>query len=68
MYKRQLLQCYLEYLGVEPGRIQFSWVSASEGNRFAEVVTKVTNDIKKLGPARRLNINAGQPVAEEGAR
>ncbi|MBC7234405.1 MAG: hydrogenase iron-sulfur subunit [Chloroflexi bacterium] len=53
-----LLQRYLEYLGIEPGRVQFSWVSASEGGRFAEVVTKVTNDIKKLGPARRLNINA----------
>lgn len=53
-----LLQRYLEYLGIEKGRVQFSWVSASEGGRFAEVVTKVTEDIKKLGPARRLNINA----------
>lgn len=52
-----LLQRYLEYLGVEKGRVQFSWVSASEGARFAEVVTKVTDDIKKLGPSRRLNIN-----------
>ena len=53
-----LLQRYLEYLGIEKGRVQFSWVSASEGGRFAEVVTKVTEDIRKLGPARRLNINA----------
>ena len=52
-----LLQRYLEYLGIEKGRVQFSWVSASEGARFAEVVTKVTDDIKKLGPSRRLNIN-----------
>jgi F420-non-reducing hydrogenase iron-sulfur subunit len=60
-----LLQRYLEYLGMEPGRVQFSWVSASEGNRFAEVVTKVTNDIKALGPCRRLNINAPSRAAEE---
>jgi len=59
-----LLQSYLEYLGIEPGRIQFSWVSASEGGRFAEVITKVTNDIRKLGPTRRLSINRA-PVAQE---
>lgn len=53
-----LLQRYLEYLGIEKGRVQFSWVSASEGARFAEVVTRVTEDIKRLGPSRRLNINA----------
>ena len=53
-----LLQRYLAYLGIEEGRVQFSWVSASEGVRFAEVVTKVTNDVKALGPLRRLNIKA----------
>ena len=53
-----LLQRYLEYLGIEKGRVQFSWVSASEGARFAEVVTRVTEDVRKLGPSRHLNINA----------
>jgi len=57
-----LLQRYLEYLGIEKGRVQFSWVSASEGARFAEVVTRVTEDVKKLGPSRRLNVNANAPV------
>ena len=59
-----LLQRYLEYLGIEKGRVQFSWVSASEGARFAEVVTKVTDDIKALGPLRRLNINAPAAITE----
>lgn len=59
-----LLQRYLEYLGIEKGRVQFSWVSASEGGRFAEVVTRVTEDVKKLGPSRRLNINAVTPIYE----
>lgn len=53
-----LLQRYLEYLGIEPGRVQFSWISASEGGRFAEIVTRVTNDVLQLGPATHLNINS----------
>ena len=51
-----MLQRYLEYLGVEKGRVQFSWVSASEASRFAEVVTKVTEDVRLLGPNRRLRM------------
>ena len=43
---------FLEYLGIEPQRLQASWVSASEGGKFAEVVTEVTNDLKKVGPNR----------------
>jgi len=63
-----LLQRYLEYLGVEKGRVQFSWVSASEGARFAEVVTKVTNDVKALGPSRRLTIKAAAPARQAEAQ
>lgn len=61
MYARRrfaLLQRYLTYLGIEPGRVQFSWVSASEGGRFAEVVTRVTETVRALGPAKRLNVRA----------
>jgi coenzyme F420-reducing hydrogenase delta subunit len=57
-----LLQRYLEYIGIERGRVQFSWVSASEGARFAEVVTTVTHDVKALGPSRRLNVKAAAPA------
>jgi len=41
---------FLEYMGVEPQRIQASWVSASEGGKFAEVVTEVTKGLKEVGP------------------
>jgi F420-non-reducing hydrogenase iron-sulfur subunit len=44
----------LEYVGIEPGRVQFSWVSASEGGRFSDLVRQVSEDVKKLGPQRRL--------------
>ena len=49
-----LLKDFLEYLGIEPGRVQFSWVSASEGSRFAELAKKVIKDVKELGPANKL--------------
>ena len=49
-----ILKPLLEFVGIEPERVQFSWISAGEGERFAQVVTKVTNDIKKIGPAKRL--------------
>lgn len=41
---------FLEYLGVEPQRIQASWVSASEGEKFTRVVTEVTEELKEIGP------------------
>jgi F420-non-reducing hydrogenase iron-sulfur subunit len=45
-----ILQKFLEYLGIDPRRVRMTWVSASEGNKFANVVKEVTEDIKKLGP------------------
>ena len=44
----------LAYVGIEPGRVQFSWVSASEGGRFSELVRQVSEDVRRLGPQRRL--------------
>ena len=52
--KFALLKGFLEYLGIEPGRVQFSWVSASEGGRFAGLIEKVVADVKKLGPGNKL--------------
>jgi len=49
-----LLNNLLDFVGIEPGRVHFSWVSASEGEQFAEVVKKVTDKVKTLGPATRL--------------
>jgi coenzyme F420-reducing hydrogenase delta subunit len=49
-----LLRQLLEFCGIEPGRVQFSWVSASEGQKFADVVTEVTTQVRALGPATRM--------------
>jgi len=45
-----LLQRLLEYVGIEPERFKFDWVSAAEGARFAEVVAELTESVKKVGP------------------
>lgn len=52
--KFAVLKPLLEFIGVEPNRVQFSWISAGEGDRFAKVVTKITEDVRELGPATRL--------------
>lgn len=48
--KFAIMKKYLDYLGIEPERVQFSWVSAAEGGRFAKIIEKVTDDIRKIGP------------------
>ena len=50
--KSATLKQFLEYLGIEEGRVQFSWVSAAEGVKFSQVIDEVTRDIKKLGPPK----------------
>jgi coenzyme F420-reducing hydrogenase delta subunit len=53
MYARRrftVLKKLLTTVGIDPERVQFTWVSASEGNRFAEVITDVTENVRNLGP------------------
>ena len=45
-----LLKTVLTTLHLEPERLQLSWVSAAEGNRYADVVNAFTAIIHKLGP------------------
>ncbi len=52
--KFALLKNFLGYIGIEPERVQFSWVSASEGGRFADLINRVVSDVKKLGPGEKL--------------
>ena len=45
-----LLKKLLPQFGIEPERLKLEWVSAAEGQRFAQVVTDFISEIKKLGP------------------
>jgi coenzyme F420-reducing hydrogenase delta subunit len=40
----------MEYMGVDPDRIHFSWISSAESTKFVHVVKDVTEKIKVLGP------------------
>jgi coenzyme F420-reducing hydrogenase delta subunit len=52
--KFALLKNFLEYIGIEPGRVNFSWVSAAEGEKFSKVVTDVIEQVKTLGAIHKL--------------
>ena len=45
-----LLHTLLEYIGIEKERFQIQWVSASEGKRWANVVSSFTEDLSRMGP------------------
>ena len=45
-----LLKNLIEYQGLEPGRLHFSWISSAEGVKFAEVANGVIEAVAKLGP------------------
>ena len=42
----------LEYVGIEPERVQFSWVAASEGPKMAQVIEEFVEGVRKAGPNR----------------
>jgi len=56
----RLLQEALEHMGVEPQRVKLTWVSASEGARFAQVVRDYVEEIRRLGPCA---LEVGEGVA-----
>ena len=53
-YKTQrriiMLKKFMEQMGINPNRLHLEWISASEGKKFAESITKFTNQIQELGP------------------
>ena len=48
-----LMRKLMEYIGIEPERFRVSWVSASEGDKFKNVIAEVTEDIRKIGPIKQ---------------
>jgi coenzyme F420-reducing hydrogenase delta subunit len=50
-----LLAGVFGFLGIERDRFLMSWVSASEGGRFAELVTGLTERVRALGPQTQLS-------------
>ena len=50
--KVEMAKRLLKAAGVEPERLRLEWISASEGERFAEVIREFTEEIKELGPVK----------------
>jgi hypothetical protein len=46
-----MLKRLLALTGVGSDRLKLEWVSASEGQRFAQLVTQFTEQIRKIGPS-----------------
>jgi F420-non-reducing hydrogenase iron-sulfur subunit len=45
------IRLMLQDFGIEEERFRLEWVSASEGPRFAQVVTEMTERLRELGPS-----------------
>jgi F420-non-reducing hydrogenase iron-sulfur subunit len=59
-----LIQKLISQFGIEPERVRLEWVSASEGDRYAEVVTEFTDQIRQMGPLNWGDVISAPPVEE----
>jgi F420-non-reducing hydrogenase iron-sulfur subunit len=72
MARMPLLKRLLVDLGIEPERFRHEWVSAAEGQKFAQLVTEMTEQVRKLGPLnwpgimRRRGVGHGQDLKPWG--
>ena len=46
----KLLQKMLDQFGIERDRVRLEWVSAAEGEKYAQVVRSMTEQVRSLGP------------------
>jgi coenzyme F420-reducing hydrogenase delta subunit len=46
----KLLKEMLPVFGIEPERLRLTWIGASDGIRFAEVMTVLVDQVKAMGP------------------
>lgn len=52
-----LIRRLIGYVGIDPRRFRVSWVSASEGLKFADLVREMVEEIKMLGPMKQFHDN-----------
>ena len=52
MRRFPLLKSLLKSYGIEDDRVRQAWISASEGQRFADLVIDMTERVRALGPSR----------------
>ncbi len=52
----------LDFAGIDVRRVVFSWVSAAEGAKWAELVDQVTDEVRALGPYGQIHDLSGTGV------
>ena len=56
--RMKLLKKLLEDMAIDPRRLRFEYISASEGAKFASVVTEFVDELKKMGPSPLKEVKA----------
>ena len=57
----------LAHIGVEPERLRLEWIAASEGNRFAEVMSGFARKLRELGPLGQEEGSGAQGSGAQGS-
>ena len=52
-----IFRALMEFVGLDPRRLHFSWVSASEGAKWVRVVEEVSTAVQAVGPAKPVDGN-----------
>jgi len=45
-----MMKNLLEHMGIEAGRLHFSWISSAESTKFVKVVSEITEKVRAIGP------------------
>lgn len=61
-----LFKNLMDHMGIEPGRLHFSWISSAESTKFQKIATEVVDAVKQAGPSIQFNKRAvGVPAQEK---
>lgn len=69
--KASLYRRLFEFLGIDPERLKFSWISASEGNKWQRLINELTNEVRQLGRFiryQRINLDINRKLIEKKKR
>ncbi len=58
-----LFRSLLDFAGIDVRRVHFAWVSAAEGAKWADLVNKVSGEVRELGPYKEYQGLAGKGIA-----
>lgn len=60
-----LMKRLLKDFGIDPERLRLTWVSAAEGDKWAEYTTEFTEKVRSLGPLKLKDIDGNGAKAKE---